>query len=82
MIKSHVWEHMTVNPRTQEFKTGELLWVWGQSGLYNKYQVNLDYLNKALSQETVCVCLCMYIYIYVNDILYVNKIKSKSTFCN
>lgn len=34
------------NPGTQERETGRALWVWGQSGLHRKFQVNQNYVEK------------------------------------
>lgn len=34
------------NPRTQEVIAGELLWIWGQSGLYGECQARVSYKMK------------------------------------
>jgi hypothetical protein len=43
------WRDMvahTFNPRTWEAEAGGYLWVWGQPGLYSKFQDSQSYITK------------------------------------
>jgi hypothetical protein len=45
------------NPSTWEAEAGGL-WVWGQPGLYSKFQASLEYILRPCLKEGKKVCVC------------------------